>query len=399
MKRLVFTSASADMTIMLAEWVVSLRTLARFTGEILVLDYGLNDTVVRALDAWSVRTIKCIDRGCIVCTRYIDAAEVLVRDYSSHLAAHFDADIWFQRSLDGLFELAQRHVEGCVFAPDVKWFTQPFHGIPDNAVAYAAKVQEIRRRFGGTIQGGMSCGPALNLARRYSEFADMIRDGRLKQEYGADQFALNWLFNFEKDSAEGHLWNCIGADTVLDEGVWHSTRTHSKHPAAAIHVVGMLRNETTRLFRNLHTQTLICELAGIGLSSDPALMLNGWGVEADAAPALALAAVIITCRKHRGSAIAVGMPAPRAVFGDIGCTSMVLLSHGNAHYWDRLGLPRRPHIQHPNKLYLSAKAVQVLAEAKLEEIWELCQMFEQNWFDFMLTMLCAQRSLSWGLIV
>ena len=96
-------------------------------------------------------------------TRFLDAIPHLLGRYQPCLAAHFDADIWFQQPIDDLFLLAERWPHGCVFAPDVSWFTQPFQGSRERSASYAEKIRSIRERFGGTIQGGLSCGPASNL--------------------------------------------------------------------------------------------------------------------------------------------------------------------------------------------------------------------------------------------
>ncbi len=382
---------------MLAEWAVSLRHVAGYAGEAMVLSYGLPGPMRAALAKWGVRTVDCLDRGCIVCSRYLDAIPLLAREYQAHLAAHFDADVWFQAPIDGLFGLAaERPPGGCVFAPDVGWFTQPPHGGTAYAAAYERKVRAIRALFGGTIQGGMSCGTGRALSDRYGQFRAMLESGSLETEYGADQFSFNWLFDPEADSAAAHLWNCIGADAVLEDGVWFSKRNGGRTRAIGVHVVGMCRNEPERLFRNLHEELLARELGAVGLSGGNAVVMPSWGPSSNGDAWAAIASVIVACRRHPGSPVAVGIPAPRAAFSDVGCTAAVPLSHGHDHYWDRLGLPRRPHIAHPHKLYLSARAVEVLSRTPLDAAWELCERFERSWFDFMLTMLCASRGLSWG---
>jgi hypothetical protein len=396
MKTLVFTSASADVSLMLMEWAVSLRRVARYAGDVLVLDYGLSPAVVRALEGWGIRTIRCIDKGCIVCTRYIDAIPALRGEYRAHVAAHFDCDIWFQAPIDGILALARRQSAGCVFSPDVGWYTQCHHGSASSAADYFRKIAFLRERYGGTIQGGLSCGLASNLARRYEQFAQMISGGTLPLEYGADQFAFNWLFDPELDSADAHLWNCVQADAVFEDGVWYSNKGGRREIAIGVHVVGMCRGEEARLLRNRQRELFERELAAAGLGEQECVVLPSWGPSGGGETWAALASVIIACRQHRGSAIAVGIPAPRAAFADVGCTSMVPLHHGHVHYWDDLGLPRKPHIQHPEKLYLSAHAVEVLAQTPLDAAWDLCRKFERNWFDFMLTMLCATKELSWG---
>ena len=189
---------------------------------------------------------------------------------------------------------------------------------------YTRKVQFVRKKqFGGTIQGGMSCGLATNLARRYGQFADLIAQGMIELSYGSDQFAFNWLYDPELDSAAGHLWNCIGADTVFDGGVWYSKRYGKREQVIAMHVVGMLRSDAGRLFRNRYAEIYFTQLASMGLVGEPCVQLPAWPAYNNAEVWSSLASVILTCRKHRGTAIAVGAASPRATFTDIGCTNLV----------------------------------------------------------------------------
>jgi hypothetical protein len=397
MKPLVFTSANNDMSLMLLEWLVSLRHLAAYGGEIVVLDYGLTGRTRRALASFDATVIPCEERDCIVCDRYIDVIPLLLGNYRNHVVMHSDADIWFQSPIDRIFDLAISLSDGCVFSPDVGWFTQPSHVDEPLTRIYEEKVRLVRERYGGTIQGGFSCAAAMHLARKYQMFQEMITQGLIRREYGSDQFAFNWLFDPEMDCADAHLWNCIGTDAVLDDGVWYSRRNGRRQRINGLHVVGESRGDPTRLFRNNYPALLHSCIQSRDIAPEAAVELPSWGpLEHSNDVWAALCKVIVTCREHQGSAIAVGIPIPKAVFADVGCTSLVPLSHGHIHYWDTLGLPRKPHIRHPERLYFSRKAVDTLAGISLDEAWRICRMFERNWLDFMLTMLCAQNSLSWG---
>ena len=95
-------------------------------------------------------------------------------------------------------------------------------------------------------------------------------------EYGADQFAMNWLFNPEIDSAEAHLWNVVGADAFQCDRIWCTRRSGGLERLIGLHVVGMTRGERNRLFRNMHKELFTQELRAAGLAAVPGVCLQRW---------------------------------------------------------------------------------------------------------------------------
>src|SRR5579864_4713150 len=108
MHSLVFTSADAEMQPFLIEWITSLRTLGRYAGDVLVLDYGLGEPVKHILARFDARTHACSIDGPIVTGRFVDVVPLLEGPFSDRVVAHFDADIWFQDEIASLLAMGER---------------------------------------------------------------------------------------------------------------------------------------------------------------------------------------------------------------------------------------------------------------------------------------------------
>jgi hypothetical protein len=289
-----------------------------------------------------------------------------------------------------------------VCAPDVTWYREPYRGQdPGRRAAYEAKIAALVERHRGTVQGGMQCGRAPALARRYRGIEDLLATGFVKDEYGADQFALNHLFEPAVDSLDGYLFDCIGSDTTFSGGTWwsHKFKDRSGGPvkAKAIHVVGVTRGDRNRLFRQAHAATMEGALAGVGVRRfSPATRRDRWENHEASTVWGRLVGAIRTCRLARGGALAIGPAAPAYVFDDVGCVRLVPMHHGHDHYWDLVGLSRQRHIAEPHALYLSARAVEVVAALSYDEADDLCGRFEAHFFDLLLSILCARAGLTFG---
>jgi len=395
MKRtVVFTSANSGIAPLLVEWIVSLRKLAQYSGEVMVMDYGLGEPILELLQAFDVRIIKCKARRAIVVDRYVDFIPELERR-PDHVFAHFDADIWFQDGIDEIFEIAAI-AQGCLFSADVSWYKQPYIGKSWSELGkYYKKIDRIIAKYGGTIQGGFSCGTGAILGRRFKQFREMLRRGRIPWRYGSDQYAFNALFDEDHDRAEFFEWNGIGSDTFKSNGIWWSKRSFTRK-LRAIHVVGMLREETERRFRHCHRELFLNTLAETGLNSESSVHFDNFVYDTNVPNALR--ELIRMCRQHRGSAITLGKIRPPVIcLSHIGCTGFVPNGiHGREHYWDRLKLARRDHIADPHNLYLSRLAVQTIAKIPTSYPLLLCRKFEDNFVDFMLTMMAAEHGLTIG---
>jgi hypothetical protein len=400
MKTLIFTSANAQMETMLLEWVISLRHFGGYEGEVLIMDYGLTDKIIRLLEYFRVRIIKFDPSNSIVNQRYLDIIYWLSSDYPDHLCAHFDADIWFQDDINDLFDMIEVQYHGVLFSPDQTSWIEPYRGREEDIerkTAYEQRVQNIWNQFKGSIQGGFCAGYGKNLARKFSDFKALLDSGFIKMEYGADQFAFNWLFE-PSDTAPAYLYNCIGGDTIYSNGAWYTKKYDQKVKAKALHVIGVLRGEVTRHFRNLHGGVFAMKLAEAGYRlGKPAKYLPQWSLP-DTPVWARMIGIIETCRSHNNSGIAVGMQQPVFCLNDIGCTGLVSLGHGNEGYWDLHNLLRQPHIQNPDRLYLSANAVSKLGQVKMDDMYDFCRGFPEQYFDLLLSIFCARSGLTIGII-
>jgi hypothetical protein len=401
MDGLIFTSADAEMQPFLVEWITSLRTLGRYQGDVLVLDYGLSEGVKRLLAKFGVHVHPCAMDGPIVTARFVDVVPLLEGRFADRVVAHFDADVWFQDDIGALLAMGER-CAGVVCAPDVTWYRQPYHGQdPRGRGAYEAKIAALVERHRGTVQGGMQCGRAPVLAQRYRGLGALLASGFIKDQYGADQFALNHLFDPAVDSLDGYLFDGIGSDTTFSAGVWWSNKYRDRlgvlEKLKVLHVVGMTRGERRRLFRVVHAATLEQGLAGAGVPRfTPTACRERW--EGDDASTVRgrLVGAIRTCRLARGGSLAIGAVPAAHVLDDIGCVRLVPLHHGHDHYWDLVELPRQRHIAEPQSLYLSAHAVEVLAGLSEDAVEHLCSRFDAHFFDLLLSILCVRAGLGYG---
>jgi hypothetical protein len=266
MNHLIFTSCTARMQSFLAEWVISARKVANYTGEMLVLDYGLERWSNKLLYKYDVKTIKSEAIGhkslplwsspqywpvTMLTLRFLDMIPIIEKNYSQHIIAHFDTDIWFQKSIDNLFELAAQS-EGVVYSPDVSWHSQKFTPSKDESknkiqIPYEAKIKRIIENFGSTIQGGFHCAKSDVLLQKLRGFQKVLSDGTFERDQ-VDQVIMNWLFDFDKDNANGYLYNCIGSDTYFNNNLWRLQRTDEI--CIGLHLAGPHRNHSERQFRN-----------------------------------------------------------------------------------------------------------------------------------------------------
>jgi hypothetical protein len=257
MKRLIYTNANFQPQNFLAEWVISARKVANYTGDMLVLDYGLERWFVKFLSKYDVKTIKLdFDHTrfqadylgllfAITTARFIDAFPIIEKDYSEHTIAFFDADIWFQQPIDNIFELAARS-EGVVYSPDVSWCRQGFFSSKEELrMPYENKIKDIIESYGSTIQGGFHCAKSDVLLSKLGEFRKLVRDGTFER----DQVIVNWLYEFGKDNIDGYLYNCIGTDTYCnDQKLWCLKKTNEV--CVGLHLAGPYHHDPERQLRN-----------------------------------------------------------------------------------------------------------------------------------------------------
>lgn len=253
-KTLIFTSASPNMTIFLLEWIISLRKIGNYKGKIIILDYGIDVYIKKAISVFDVRFIECLKRktldSYIVNTRYIDIIPILEEDqYYNYIVAHFDVDIWFQDDINDVFLYADT-INGCLFASEMTE-ARPYRG-PENEKIKSAmekKYDLLYEKYSGHINGGFVCGNIKKVTEKLKKFKELISNLFFIPDFGTDQFAFNYLFDDKKDKADGYKWNCVPKNAIFKNGYWYTKefKNYKSEKASAFHCYG---NIYPNLWRN-----------------------------------------------------------------------------------------------------------------------------------------------------
>ena len=230
-KTLIFTSASQKCDQLFIEWLVSLRTLGNYHGEVLVLDYGITNetrTLATKLGAQLYRQ-KTTDRReeGIVNYRFVDVLPIIEQRYRQYKIAHFDADIWFTGDIAELFNKLDE-VPGCLYSVEhcIK-LPNAFRGPQDPQTLKwnMVKVEEVIRRSKGHINGGFIAAQYHPFINKLTKMRNAYADGWQIDQWGVDQYLTNVLFNFDLDHADGYRWNCGFKDILKKDGDFY----HTKH--------------------------------------------------------------------------------------------------------------------------------------------------------------------------
>lgn len=253
-KRLVWTSVTPGMELHLFEWLISLRETAKYSGEILILNYGLGENILYRIKKYNVRIItisetsrpeayfnfqegkyiknkilhkfmdkELLERDLVVNYRYVDILPFMKGDYKDYTTIHFDADIWFQESIDKLFDevlISKR----CLFSPSttkpnklniIIQLLEQFDGIDKTKISFIQSIfpliksEELQQKFlsnvqflyknqGGYINGGLIGGRGEKIYEFLKDFKKVLGD-EIPNRRGANQAYLNIKFDKELD--------------------------------------------------------------------------------------------------------------------------------------------------------------------------------------------------------
>lgn len=386
-KLIIYTSADASVGSLLKEWVISLRVLGKFDGEVVVLDYGLNENMRSWLVNRGIRLIrKPIARYHeIVNLRHIDIIPFIKEQDEQDVIAHFDCDIWFQTSLDNLLEEAANSF-GCICSTDPNWYTQAYHG-PDelkHRIFYNNKISRVKDRYKGTIQGGFICAQKSQLLDKLLQFKECYDNGFVGICYGADQFLWNYLFNEDKDDASYNHYNCVHSDAVFDNVCWRSGKT--KRKVIGVHVTGGMRHDKMRRFRVLHSD-YIARLPDLRRVDWTEVSDESSGVKVSQKSCREMIRKLIgLSRKNQGLVIG-ECDNCDLLTGDV-CSSYLIHpnDHDNAFYWDILSLNRDYHLKFLEEMIILPNIVGKLRD--IESVYQFESLFGNYCFS-LLSRLCG----------
>jgi hypothetical protein len=84
-----------------------------------------------------------------------------------------------------------------------------------------------------------------------------MNEGYQESTWGVDQYLYNLLFDFEKDSAEGKIYNCVLNDIEQKNGQFFvkphaSVKGEKKEHVAGIHCYGVFDKDKQEPYRFIH---------------------------------------------------------------------------------------------------------------------------------------------------
>ncbi len=254
-KQVIFTSASYYSGIYLLEWAISLRTLGHYQNEIFILDYGIDHPIKRALESLNIRFIRRVlpngyKEKLIVNRRLLDVIPIIEEYPTDTTFVHFDADIWFQDDIQHLFQKIE-HCHGCVYSTEISR-NRPLRGkikqYPTEWTIMMKKYDFLLDQFGGHINGGFMGGNALSFLNKLYQFQKLVQSGFISdQEWGSDQFAMNYLYNESTDQADAYKWNCVLSDAIAENKILY-TKRKVKEKIAGVHYFHMNKDRMNREF-------------------------------------------------------------------------------------------------------------------------------------------------------
>lgn len=185
------------------EWLISLRTLGNYKGEIIVFDYGMSEHLTQKLinfELGGVNVIKLPTRNDFHISNFrnIDVIPHLEK-YHNYSFAHFDADIWFQNDINILFE-ELKNIEGCYFGTEYGRSCR-YRGPLERENLY----HEICKKTGGFVFGGW-------IAGNYTPFLNKLKQMKILfesnigwniEEWGTDQSMISFLYDEKIDNING----------------------------------------------------------------------------------------------------------------------------------------------------------------------------------------------------
>lgn len=197
-----------DANIYLADFVESLRTRGEYEGDILLMFYGgpMSRPMRESLAENNVKTIyieNSLQNWIPVCyMRYLDFLKLNVSSYDN--IAFFDNDIWFQDSIAPMWESLPE--KGCLMGGHIRKNDMILlHPSETELIAkFQDNMKSIQKRYGYYgVNGGLLAGSNGNIHERLLKIQNLYTEGYVPKIWGSDQFAINLLFDIERDR---HDW-------------------------------------------------------------------------------------------------------------------------------------------------------------------------------------------------
>jgi hypothetical protein len=242
------------------EFLISLRYVANYQGEILAFDYGSEPHILEKMEGDFGVDIIPIEVGenhgvGIRCNltnrRNIDVIPYLEQGYKDYKFITYDFDCWFQDSIDEFWDELD-DVKGCYYSVELHRSCR-YRG-PDSS-RVEAEYNDVQGKLGGFVWGGLQSGKYKPFIDRLKLMADLFDTGGWKvAERGTDQALITYTVDFKNDKLDAWRWGFdyyfveIKDNKVVSKMKWYDG------PVAVIHLNASLsrgKSEYLR-FKNLH---------------------------------------------------------------------------------------------------------------------------------------------------
>jgi len=190
------------------EFIISLKHLAKYEGEILAFDYGSYPHIITKLKDFGVKVISLPNPDYATnpmtwqTSAYFDVIPHL-KEYKGYNIGNWDFDVWFQDSIDPMF-LELEDIEGCYFITEkgrsVAWRGGPIKGIHPNYEFDWGRREKNLKHIGGFVSGNFMAGKQENYITKLELIKNCFEKGNWDINHlGAEQSIFNLLLDLKKD--------------------------------------------------------------------------------------------------------------------------------------------------------------------------------------------------------
>ena len=210
------------------DWIFSIRTLGQYNGEILIGDYGVDQSIIDNLKYLeNTKIVKLPNRNKQTISNYrnVDMIPILEEYDDDYKFVHFDVDIWFQDEINSLFDKLD-DIDGCYFGLEQRRLCR-WRGPEKEEIIQ--KYNNIQTELNGFVFGGWIAGKK----KPYIEKLKLMKktfesDGWTYNEWGTDQCMITYLFDKEKDNSTGDKWGKSYYFCEIEDNKWQITDEFTK---------------------------------------------------------------------------------------------------------------------------------------------------------------------------
>lgn len=233
---------------LISEWIISLRTLGNYQGKVILFNYSdqnlfnyLPDKKILG-DFEIIQLEKNLPCHMISNRRNVDVINHLLK-YKGYNFSHIDADVWFQKDINSMFETVKA-TKGMCFAVEHKRSCNFRNGQEKYLDLFNSNIN----RLNGFIFGGWFAGVYNSYISHLRKIKLMFDEGGWDiNMHGSDQSLLNVLVDFEKDDFTGLKWAASQYYCYFKNGKWKFK--HNDEDVFGIHLVAYGKNRKDSMIK------------------------------------------------------------------------------------------------------------------------------------------------------